>query len=103
MLDDLTAAADQVWAEAAPEWSAALDAGWSWLLEQDAIQGDSHDSLLIPSSRNPETVYRANGGCQCEAYTKASAPRPCYHRGAGLIIERWRENTTIEVCAERWG
>lgn len=102
VLDELTAAADQVRAEAAHEWTNALDFGWSWLLTQDAFTVDAHGSLLVPSSRNPETVYRSNGVCQCEAFTKSSTPRPCYHRAAGHIVERWRENTTIDQLAERW-
>ena len=99
VLDSLTIAADQVRSEAAPEWTSALDAGWSWLLTQDIFQIDAHGSLLVPSSRNPETIYRANGVCQCEAYTKSNTPHPCYHRAAGHIIERWRENEVIDQWA----
>ena len=102
VLDGLTAAADQVRSEAASEWATALDAGWSWLLEQDAISVDAHGALLVPSSRNPETIYRANGSCQCEAFITSRTPRPCYHRAAGLIVERWRENTTVDTYAEQW-
>lgn len=99
VLDDLSVAADQVRADAAPEWADALDAGWSWLLTQDVIQIDAHGSLLVPSSRNPATVYRSNGSCQCPAFMKNSTPLPCAHRGAGLIVERWRENETLERAA----
>lgn len=99
IIDDLCIAVDHVRAESALEWADALDAGWSWLLDQDVIQVDAHGALLVPSSRNPEMIYRANGVCQCEAYTKARGPLPCYHRGAGMIVERWRENVALEYAA----
>lgn len=80
ILDDLSAATDQVRAEAAPEWVDALDAGWSWLREQDIIRVDAHGVPLVPSSHNLHMIYRGNGTCQCPAFTKHSTPRPYYYR-----------------------
>lgn len=41
-------------------------------------------ALLILSDSNE--IYRANGTCQCKAYTKGF---PCWHRAAARLVERY--------------
>jgi hypothetical protein len=42
------------------------------------------DALLILSPSNE--IYRANGTCQCKAYTLG---QPCWHRAAARLVERY--------------
>jgi hypothetical protein len=50
---------------------------------------DSH-SLLILSEKSGE-IYTANGTCQCKAFEQG---KPCYHRAAARLIQRYIEQTS---------
>jgi hypothetical protein len=65
-------------------WLNALNAGASWLLEQEAVtfEHETH-TLTVPSPSGK--VYRSNGACGCDAYANNSA---CWHRGASRLLLR---------------
>ncbi|HEX8843084.1 MAG TPA: hypothetical protein VF791_00360 [Pyrinomonadaceae bacterium] len=44
------------------------------------------DALLILSPSNE--IYRANGTCQCKAFT---LHQPCWHRAAARLVQRYNE------------
>jgi chloramphenicol 3-O-phosphotransferase len=46
------------------------------------------DALLILSPSNE--IYRANGTCQCKAFTLG---QPCWHRAAARLVQRYNETS----------
>jgi hypothetical protein len=61
-------------------------------LESNPYMHFDGDALLILSDSN--TIYRANGTCQCRAYEKGF---PCWHRAAARLVERYNE-ASREAC-----
>jgi hypothetical protein len=47
------------------------------------------DALLILSPESSE-IYRANGTCQCKAFTHG---QPCWHRAAARLVKRYNETS----------
>ena len=86
-------------AEQVAQTRRAIEASAGVLFRRHGYAGTSMPVIATEADVAVETIYRANGVCQCEAFTKASTPHPCYHRGAGLIVERWRENAAIDAVA----
>jgi hypothetical protein len=65
-------------------WRSAIDAGASWLLEQDVITFDATRHELTVNSPSGK-IYKSNGACQCEAFAQHNA---CWHRAAARICRR---------------
>jgi hypothetical protein len=91
LLADIAAAADEARAATASErWAERLDAGYSWLLDQDAVEYDLLNHFLTVTSPNTGNTYHAYVTCDCAA---GRGGRLCWHRGASHIIRKalWRQ------------
>jgi pyrimidine deaminase RibD-like protein len=84
-------------------WINAIDAGASWLLEQDQITFDATAHELTFPSASGKT-YHANGSCYtitgepCKAFRRGE---PCYHRAAAKIARNAIEAREART-AKRW-
>jgi hypothetical protein len=74
----------------ARRWQAAIAKAKQQLEENPYLHFDG-DALLILSPESNE-IYRANGVCQCVAYTRYN--QPCWHRSAARIVKRYYEQTS---------
>jgi hypothetical protein len=82
----------------ADAWARAIDRAWGYILTVDTLAYDaaSH-TLLVESATEAGRSYRANGECQCRAYTHSTA-QVCWHRAAARIVSRALE--LVEAQAE---
>lgn len=99
--DHLAAALDaaRLGATGNQRWLNAIDAGASWLLEQDAVEfSEVAHELVFPSESG--RVYHANGTCReattgepCKAWGNGNA---CRHRAAARLVRRALERQAEE-------
>ena len=74
-------------------WLNAIDRAAAELTENPYIERqDGHLLIGSPSGQ----VYSANGACQCRAFQNG---RPCWHRAAGRLVQRYDEATAAQVRA----
>jgi hypothetical protein len=76
-------------------WLTAVNVAADWLLQQDAVTFDAETHELTVNSPSGKT-YRANGICQCGAFTHSNA---CWHRAAARLVRRALETRLHEVEA----
>lgn len=57
-------------------------------LESNPYMHFDGGALLVLSESGE--IYRANGTCQCKAYTSG---QPCWHRAAARLIRRYNETS----------
>jgi len=57
-------------------------------LESNPYMHFDGDALLVLSESGE--IYRANGSCQCKAYTNG---QPCWHRAAARLVQRYNETS----------
>jgi outer membrane protein assembly factor BamB len=74
-------------AEGSKRWQVAITKAKQQLESNPYLHVDG-DALLILSPSNE--IYRANGSCQCKAYTKG---QPCWHRAAARLVKRYMETS----------
>jgi hypothetical protein len=81
-----------------PRWLNAINEAYDFLLNPhvDTISIAQDGTALIPSA-TCDTVYSANGVCQCSAFAYGKAP--CWHRAAARLITRYTE--ALEAEADR--
>ena len=72
-------------AEGSRRWQRAIAKAKGQLESNPFMHWDGH-ALVILSDSN--TVYEANGTCQCKAYAQG---QPCWHRAAARILQRYHE------------
>jgi hypothetical protein len=97
LLADIAAAADEARAATQHEpWREKLQTGYSWLIDQDAIEYDLLGHVLTLTSPNTGNTYRVSAMCECEAGRNA---RLCWHRGAAHIARKalWRQGRRRRV------
>jgi hypothetical protein len=74
----------------AKRWGVAI-AKAKQQLETNPYMHFDGDALLILSPESNQ-IYRANGTCECIAYTRYG--QPCFHRAAARIVKRYYEQTS---------
>ncbi len=57
---------------------------------------EADKSLLIWSQKS-NSIYAANGVCQCRAFEQGS---PCFHRAAARLVRLYMETESVPVQAE---
>jgi len=77
IVDQLITARDEAIVKVGQDakWIVKIDAAYDWLLQQDDIE--SYDGTVLMPSDTSDTVYSANGHCNC---TAGQNGQMCKHR-----------------------
>ncbi len=68
-----------------PRWQVAIAKAKQQIEENPYMHYDGSALLILSPSGE---IYRANGTCQCKAFTNG---HPCWHRAAARLVERYNE------------
>jgi len=77
-------------------WIAAIEKAADALLNGKWIVTELQHCYLVTTESGK--TYRANGECQCEAFSRN---QPCKHRGAARLLTIYREREAAEKAAPR--
>ena len=68
-------------------WQTAIAKAKQQIEENPYMHFDGAGLLVLSESGE---IYRANGTCQCKAYTNG---QPCWHRAAARLVQRYNETS----------
>jgi hypothetical protein len=68
-------------------WQTAIAKAKQQIEENPYMHFDGAGLLVLSDSGE---IYRANGTCQCKAYTNG---QPCWHRAAARLVQRYNETS----------
>lgn len=68
-------------------WQTAIAKAKQQIEENPYMHFDGAGLLVLSESGE---IYRANGACQCKAYTNGW---PCWHRAAARLVQRYNETS----------
>jgi hypothetical protein len=68
-------------------WQIAIAKAKQQIEENPYMHYDGRELLILSPSGE---LYSANGSCQCKAYMNK---RPCWHRAAARLVERYMEGS----------
>lgn len=71
----------------AKRWQSAIAKARQQFAANPYLHFDPSDESLLILSPDSLQIYRANGTCQCVAYTRYSTP--CWHRAAARIVANY--------------
>ncbi len=63
----------------------------------DFMNWMEEDKSLLIWSQKSNSIYSANGVCQCRAFEQGS---PCFHRAAARLVRLYMETENVPVQAE---